>query len=383
VVTAVAVATVAAVAVIGAAPLAATSPPPTTAVAGRPGTLLDAVEIPAPAGARAWRVRYVSEGVLGTPVPVTGMVFAPTGPAPAGGRPVVAWAHATTGTADACAPSRDLVPTAAIPWIDALLAAGYVVAATDYEGLGTEGEHPYLVGASEGRSVLDSIRAARSLPVDAGRRAVVYGHSQGGHAALFAGELARQYAPDLAVRGVAAGAPVASPADFLDDTVRDHDTAGFLVMMAVGYRAVYPDVAAAPWLPGVSPETVAVAEQGCGSEVVAAFSGVDPSIVFGSEPSAVPGWTARLREHAPGRERSVPVLYWQGEADTLTRTVWADAYARRACRRGTRLDYRVYPGADHATVRVVARDDVLAFFAARLAGDRPASTCPRGTGAPS
>jgi alpha-beta hydrolase superfamily lysophospholipase len=351
-----------------------------TPVAGRPGELLDAVEIPAPGGARAWRVRYVSEGVRGTGVAVSGTVIAPDGPAPRGGRPVVAWAHATTGTADACAPSAEAAPLAGIVWLDDLLAAGYVVAATDYEGLGTEGDHPYLVGASEGRSVLDSIRAARQLPVDANRRAVVYGHSQGGHAALFAGELARTYAPDLSVRGVAPGAPVASPGGFLDDAVRDFDTAGFLVMTAIGYRAAYPEVAAAPWMPTASAQQVDVAEAGCGSEVVQEFTGVDPTMVFGVDPDAVPGWEAGLRANTPGRRASVPVLLWQGRSDELTRPEWVDAFARRACRRGTVLDVRLYPGADHATVRETARGDVLAFVAARLAGERPTSTCPARAG---
>jgi hypothetical protein len=36
--------------------------------------------------------------------------------------------------------------------------------ATDYPGLGTPGVHAYLMGESEGRAVLDSVRAARNLP---------------------------------------------------------------------------------------------------------------------------------------------------------------------------------------------------------------------------
>jgi pimeloyl-ACP methyl ester carboxylesterase len=55
--------------------------------------------------------------------------------------------------------------------------------------------------------VLDAVRAARGLPgAGAGRSAVVFGHSQGGHAALFAGALAARYAPELDLLGVAAAA---------------------------------------------------------------------------------------------------------------------------------------------------------------------------------
>ncbi len=82
------------------------------------------------------------------------------------------------------------------------MALDYVVVATDYPGLGTPGPHPYLIGESEGRAVLDSVRAARAIEkAHAGKRFVVWGHSQGGHAALFAGELARRYAPELSSSG--------------------------------------------------------------------------------------------------------------------------------------------------------------------------------------
>ena len=84
-----------------------------------------------------------------------------------------------------------------------MLARGYVVVAADYPGLGTPGMHPYLIGESEGRAVLDSVRAARDLP-DAGasNRFAVWGHSQGGHASLYTGELAASSAPDLRLVGV-------------------------------------------------------------------------------------------------------------------------------------------------------------------------------------
>ena len=94
-----------------------------------------------------------------------------------------------------------------IPGLQSFLQDGYVVA-TDYPGLGTQGPAPYLVGSSEARAVLDSVRAARQLPgANAGSHFIVWGHSQGGQAALFAGQLARSYAPELKLQGVAVAAP--------------------------------------------------------------------------------------------------------------------------------------------------------------------------------
>ncbi len=129
---------------------------------------------------------------------MSGAIFVPDGPKPRRRRDVIAWAHPTTGVIDRCAPTRlpDLAGTVA--GLEEMLRRGYVVAATDYEGLGTRGMHPYLVGPSEARSVLDSVRAARDLSdAYASNRFAVWGHSQGGHAAFFTGEMAASYAPEL------------------------------------------------------------------------------------------------------------------------------------------------------------------------------------------
>jgi dipeptidyl aminopeptidase/acylaminoacyl peptidase len=139
-----------------------------------------------PPGAAAYRVLYRSVGLRNQPIAVSGLVIIPGGPAPATGRPIVAWAHPTTGVTPPCAPSLALEHFAHIPGLKTLIERGYVVTATDYPGLGTPGPHPYLVGISEARAVLDSVRAARAMPgAGNGNRFAVWGHSQGGHAALF------------------------------------------------------------------------------------------------------------------------------------------------------------------------------------------------------
>ena len=179
-------------------------------VAGKPGSIIRVwpLEGGGPAGADAFRILYRSTGLKGEPIAVSGSIFIPSGVAPAGGRNVIAWAHPTTGVVSSCAAS--LMPDdAGMIWgLADMLAQGYVVTATDYPGLGTPGPHPYLIGVSEGRAVLDSVRAAQNLPsAGASNRFVVWGHSQGGHASLYAGELAAGYAPDLKIVGVAAAAP--------------------------------------------------------------------------------------------------------------------------------------------------------------------------------
>ena len=148
-------------------------------------------------GATNRLVLYRSTGVDGKAVAVSGTVSVPKGKAPKGGWPVITWGHGTTGIADACAPSRDSASNPAhtlinyaYPLLQRWLKAGYAVVRTDYEGLGTPGEHPYLIGRSEGYSMLDMVRAARKLDKRLGRQVIIAGHSQGGQAALWAASLA-------------------------------------------------------------------------------------------------------------------------------------------------------------------------------------------------
>jgi hypothetical protein len=162
--------------------------------------------LPAPFGAAAFRVLYRSTGLYDEPIAVSGVVVIPSGPAPANGRPIVAWTHPTTGVVPRCAPSPALFVFQQIQGLREMIDRGYVVAATDYPGLGTPQTHSYLVGVSEARAVFDSVRAARTIS-GAQNHFAVWGHSQGGQAALFTGLIASTYAPDLNLTGVAAAEP--------------------------------------------------------------------------------------------------------------------------------------------------------------------------------
>ena len=159
-------------------------------------------------------VLYSSRTPQGAKDAISGSVSVPKGKPPKGGWPVITWAHGTTGVADACAPSRDFQGSPANTGetyingdLNAWLRAGYAVLRTDYEGLGTPGKHPYLIGTSEGRSVLDIVAAARQLDPNISKRYLISGHSQGGQAALFAAGLASSWQPKLKLRGTVAFAP--------------------------------------------------------------------------------------------------------------------------------------------------------------------------------
>lgn len=168
-------------------------------------------------GAQAWKIAYISSDVAGRKTIATGLVIAPVGPAPKEGRPIMAWAHGTTGSAQNCGPSQITDPTRALnqyflmngnSWTDfgipngqEFINEGYVVVATDYQGLGGGGKHQYAVAATNGRDVINSARAASSMTeVGAGNKTLAYGWSQGGGAVIAAASM-----PDyLAQQGTAA-----------------------------------------------------------------------------------------------------------------------------------------------------------------------------------
>jgi Secretory lipase len=188
-------------------------------IAGKRGSIIRVwpLEGGGPGGGDAFRILYRSTGLNGEPIAVSGAIFIPPGPAPALGRHVIAWAHPTSGVVEACAPSLMPDVSGMIWGLEDMLAQGYVVVATDYPGLGVPGQiHPYLIGVSEGRAVLDSVRAARAAARGRLQSFRGMGHSQGGHAALYTGELAASYAPELKLVGVAAAAPATYLAELFE-----------------------------------------------------------------------------------------------------------------------------------------------------------------------
>lgn len=160
------------------------------------------------------RILYSSTDGLGgtSPVTVSGALFLPNGEAPTGGWPLLAWAHGTVGVADICAPSWTGRSVRDAAYLNFWLAQGYAIVASDYQGLGVPGGHPYLATRPAAFSLLDSVRAVQKGPFPLSRKVVVIGQSQGGGAAFATAGYAPRYAPELDVRGVVAtGVPYFSP----------------------------------------------------------------------------------------------------------------------------------------------------------------------------
>jgi pimeloyl-ACP methyl ester carboxylesterase len=340
------------------------------------GELIRSEQVAAPAGIRGWRILYHSRGIAGADIAVSGTVFVSGTAAPPGGRRVVAWAHGTTGSGDSCAPSTDLHPLDGIEDGTPLVAAGYAIVATDYEGLGTPGPHPYLVGASEARSVLDAVRAATELPgAGIGRSFVVFGHSQGGQAALFTGELAATYAPELRLLGVAAASPPTDlPALARRVTGLGYGVA-YLIALAAGYGAVDPSARLRSIMTRNGAVYLHLIEDGCDGDLVTAYTGVSVHDTFVRDPRTTPPWSTGLAGGStgvlPGR---LPILVMQGAHDPIVPADITTAAVRRMCRGGDTVDYRLYPGAAHNVVPSAA-GLLGVWIAARFRHAAAPSTC--------
>jgi alpha-beta hydrolase superfamily lysophospholipase len=359
--------------------------PPDPLPSGPPGTIIRQQPIGGiAADQRAWRVLYTSTGADGAPIAVSGVIVAPSGTPPEGGWPLLAWAHGTTGVASKCAPSIDDPHRGLdrVPELDALVAAGTIVAITDYPGLGTPGPHPYLVGESEGRSVLDSVRAARSLlGAQASTTTAVYGHSQGGHSALFADQLAASYAPELDVVGVAAMAPPTDLADLLDADVKEPAGAVLTALALTSWSRYYPDTDPATIVHGISLPLVERVGQRCIATTAQGFTDAPEIVALGvrflsHDPATAPGWGARLTQNAPtAMSTSIPLLVSQGLTDTLVRPPVTESFVTQQCAAGVGIELDTYATAGHFQVRTVAAAPVRDWLLARLRGTPVAPGC--------
>lgn len=334
-----------------------------------------------PADAVAWRILHTTTDAHGSPATSSAIVLAPRS-AGGGPLPVVAWAHGTTGFAAPCAPSLLEHPfeAGAMPALDHVVERGWAVVATDYTGLGTPGPHPYLIGPGEGHSVLDSLRAARQLEgLHLAPETVVWGHSQGGHAALWAGQLASEYAPELEVVGIAAMSPAADvpalAANLPDATLGEL----FSAYVLAAYASHYPDVTLEAQV--IAPARTLVREMAgrCLAEpsILASLASV-VSVARDRSVYAVPpeegALGARLRENVPVGPFPAPVLVAQGLADSLVLPHVQQDYVDGLCAERQDVDYRVYPGRNH--LDIVEPDSALVpelvdWTAARLSGAAP------------
>jgi pimeloyl-ACP methyl ester carboxylesterase len=329
------------------------------------------------AGRRSRLILYRSTGPDGKANAVSGSVALPKGKAPKGGWPVITYAHGTTGSADTCAPTRGYdagtLVSYAYPLLKRWLKAGYAVVRTDYDGLGTPGVHAYLGGETEGYSVLDAVRAARALEPRLSKRFVIAGHSQGGHAALFAAALAPSWTKELRLRGTVAFAPASHLGEQFPLAAGLSNPGGGLgAIIALGVRMVDTTVPSVDVASLLSPEATALypqTETECYDALARpeSFGGLPLNQIFRSGADLSPLVNAIENEDDPEHLRiPTPFRIEQGDADGTVLKPFTDQLVDEYDAKDFKVTYKVYPGVDHGGVVDAGASDATKWIRGRF-----------------
>lgn len=374
-------------------------------------------------GAQAWKIAYISSDVRERRTIATALVIAPAGPAPKEGRPILAWAHGTTGSAQNCGPSQVIDPTRALnqyflmdgnSWTDfgipngqEFINEGYVVVATDYQGLGGGGKHQYAVAGTNGRDVVNSARAASSMTeVGAGKKTVIYGWSQGGGATIAAASL-----PDyLAQQGTAAdnlqylGFVALAPEDvaaMLPQVPTDEAGAAKLmkeftqanvpnvflfahyVMGLWGAQAAYPELKLTDVLTEEGVKVVdQLASNKCMHVMADSFNyayGDQYKSLLKPEPSNSLAWIKSFVDASvkPVKPVAPVIIYW-GTKDTAVPPIMHELYQKQMCAMGANVGRIQLPGEQtHFTTPGVSGPMYLEWVKDRINGKPLENGCPK------
>jgi acetyl esterase/lipase len=330
-----------------------------------------------------YRIMYLSQTVAGAPTVVTALVEAPDDIAPFGGWKLLLHGHGSTGLADICAPSVVIDDDAAVGDYAAEFESighatdeGWVVVSTDYEGLGGPGSHPMLIGVSEGRSMLDAGRAARQIPgVYIGDDTALAGFSQGGHAALWAAQLAAEWTPEQRIVGTVVGSPASEPAALASWASSQPQLSALSVGLVAGLATTHPEALAAlgEVLTPTGIQLIAAWDTHCFDQQVdlaGQFVAADPATV---EPFA-----SLLAANTAGTTATAsPLLIFHGDADERVPFAHSDALLARLCAAGQMVERRVLPGAMHVASSASVQSDGVPWLTGLADGTTaPISSCP-------
>ena len=333
------------------------------------------------------RILYSSTDGLDnlTPVAVSGALFVPKGPAPAGGWPLMAWAHGTVGSADRCAPSLNQRSPRDTRYLNDWLEQGYAIVATDYQGLGTPGLHPYGLTRPLAYGVLDSIRAVGAAPVNVSRRAVVFGQSQGGRAAFATAVMAKDYAPDVEVVGVVAtGTPYASAraqghSPELENARRSVvPTFAYNLLRLSTVALLDPSFVPADYLAERALPAFRASQDEClhAIEQRVVADGLTFNNSFKRSPKAALDRVGREAAY-PTLKTDIPVFLGTGGKDRDVFVPGQQALVRDACKAGDRVEWHFYPALDHSGAVNGSLGDSTGFVRRAFAGEAIKGNCGR------
>lgn len=316
-------------------------------------------------GATAYRIRYMSTSERDEPVEVSGVAFLPRGKPPEKGWQIVAFNHGNTGIDSDCGPSLyDDLLSQWIP-ISVLLLHGFAVVASDYEGLGGQGVHPFLNSTVLGRNVIDAVRALRHIAPGVGNRWAAFGGSLGGLASWAANEVAATpYGDGLDLVGAAAWVPVVNLSRLPEKAAAGtltHDQLHMYFLAIMGMkRSMHPDIDLTQFIHGSMYDNRDVLLVCNGPGVVKALevlNSANPDDLKPASPEAEEQMRQYLQDVAvPKNKTAAPMLVIYGSADKLVDQAWIESALKESCGMGSTIEWLLRPGEGHGDI-----DAAMAF----------------------
>ncbi len=354
--------------------------PPSPLPEGNPGDVIRSeplgVDIQ---GGHGVRILYLTEEADGTQRVASGMVFYPDSAPGPGGRPVVAWAHPTVGMADRYAPSRTDNPVSDMTWLGEMIKRGWVVTATDYAGLGTPGAENYLIGRDEARDVINSVRAARNIEeAAAGPAFAAWGHSQGGHAALFTALETGSYAPELNLVGTAVAAPAAEMVPLMSEQY--NSAVGWVIgpQVAVSWPDVYPNLDINEVLTAYGAKRYEeIASEGITAAGLEGKVRIDLKVdFFKANPLGLTSWNKAAVSETPRLPAgSKPLLIAQGLDDEVVLPDTTALYIQNSCGAGLDVTTLWLGGTGHMAAARVSGPTVVYWLEDRFLNKQTSNGC--------
>ena len=358
------------------------------AVPKKPGTLLRAEprvdKTPLANAGKALRILYSStDGIDGkSPITVSGALYLPKGEAPKGGWPTMAWAHGTVGVADKCAPSWAGRSQRDIDYLNHWLGEGYAIVASDYQGLGTPGPHPYLATRPAAYSVLDSVRAVQAGGFGLSKKVMLIGQSQGGGAAFGTAGYAKAYAPELKIVGtVATGTPyfsakaqaataAAKPRDAVDPTF------GYTLLILYLVKQSDPSFKFEDYVTDAAMPTLKMGATDCLGPIEQASvrNKLTYNSTFKKDPADLMAKAYDLMGYATVKPAG-PIFMGTGGVDRDVPKGMQQALVTDACKADARIEWHLYPTLDHSGTVNGSLGDSTPFVKKAFAGEKLTGNC--------
>jgi hypothetical protein len=350
----------------------------------RPVTVLGLTNL---ASIRAYQLLYRTTDATGHPTATVTTLMLPTLPAP-GRRKLVSYHTAEDSLTTRCAPSYTLrtgtgsTQNVESGLITPLLAHGWDVVVPDYQGP----RSLWAVGAMAGHAALDSVRAAEQFGpagLDGHRTPVgMMGYSGGSIPTVWANSMAKDYAPELNLVGVAAGG---IPAD-LKQSLPTIDGSLFFgaIAVTVAFNRAYPELELGTLLTERGRDFAEQAGRdgyGCAGAISAAPFGRLSQYTHYRDTKAlldVPRVRRTLdRVSLLGRApQRAPAYFYNAIHDELIVISEVDDLVTENCADGASIDYHRDPLGGHLTGAAAYAGPAINFLADRFAGRRAPNTCP-------